>query len=96
MLQLLQLISRNSITLLKDLDKHIFIIKEGKFNYKNIPSLQFNGVKNFIDKLEEGQIYTVIPLISMFGKDNDPHIVLSKQLLVTKYSNPQLIYDFLN
>jgi|GEM_PF-2533937 hypothetical protein len=92
----LHLISTKEITLLKELNKHIHINKQGKFSYKNIPSLQFMAIINFINKLEDGEIYTIIPMISMFGKDNDPYIVISKQILLTKHSSPQLIYDFIN
>lgn len=29
----------------------------------------------------------MIPMISKFAKDNDPYIILSKQNLVTEFSN---------
>jgi hypothetical protein len=32
----------------------------------------------------------------MFARNNDPHIILSKQILITKYSNHQVIYNYLN
>jgi len=31
----------------------------------------------------------------MFGKDDDPYIILSKQILMSKYSDPKTISDFL-
>jgi len=34
--------------------------------------------------------------LSIFGKDEDPHLILSKQILITKYSNPLIIKEFLN
>jgi hypothetical protein len=95
MAQLLKLISINNITLLKDLDTHVYINKDGKFYYKDIPSLQLMSIINFINKLEDDQIYTIIPLVSTFGTNNDPHIVINKQILITKYSSPQLIHNFL-
>ena len=30
------------------------------------------------------------------GKDEEPYIILSKQILVTKYSNPNTINNFIN
>ena len=32
----------------------------------------------------------------MFAKDNDPHIILSKQILVTNNSSSKVIHDYLN
>jgi hypothetical protein len=49
-----------------------------------------------MDNLEDNSLYTIIPLISLHGKDEDPHIILSKQILVSSYSNPWLINDFIN
>jgi hypothetical protein len=40
--------------------------------------------------------YIIIPLISMYAKDNDPHIILSKQILVSNYSSSKVIYDYIN
>jgi hypothetical protein len=93
--QLLHLISTKEITLLKELDKLIHINKQGKFNYKNIPSFQLIHILNFINRLDDHSIYTIIPMVSMFDKDDDPYIVISKQLLVSKYSSSQLIHDYL-
>jgi hypothetical protein len=35
------------------------------------------------------------PYFSKYGKVEDPHIILSKQLLITHYSNPKVISEFL-
>ncbi len=32
----------------------------------------------------------------MFGKDNDPQIILSKQILLSNNSSPKVIHDYLN
>jgi hypothetical protein len=93
--QLLHLISTKEVTLLKELNKLININKQGKFYFKNIPSFQIIHILNFINKLEDNSIYTIIPMISMFGKDDDPYIIISKQILVSKQSSPLLIHDFL-
>jgi hypothetical protein len=93
--QLLNLISTKEITLLKELDKLIHINKQGKFNYKNIPNFQQIHILNFINRLDENSIYTIIPMISMFGKDDDPYIIISKQLLISRFSSSELIHDYL-
>ena len=36
----------------------------------------------------------IIPIISRFGKDDDQHIILSKQFLVSNKSSSERIYDF--
>jgi hypothetical protein len=93
--QLLHLISTKEITLLKELDKLIHIDKQGKFKYKNIPSFQLIHILNFINRIDDDSIYTIIPMLSMFGKDDDPYIIISKQLLVSRFSSSELIHDYL-
>jgi hypothetical protein len=65
------------------------------FNYKNIPYFQQIHILNFINRLDDNSIYTIIPLISIFGKDDDPYIIISKQILVGKLSSSEVIYDHL-
>jgi hypothetical protein len=96
MTQLLRMISTNDITMLKDINNLITINKTGQFKFCYIPSLEIVGLINFISKLEKDSIYTVIPVISMFGKENDPQIILSKQILVFNNSSSKLIHDYLN
>jgi hypothetical protein len=94
MTQLLRLISTNEITMLKDMNNLILIQKTGKFKYFFIPNMELRGIHNFISKLDDDSIYTLIPIISMFGKDSDPHIILSKQILISNMSSAKLIHDF--
>ena len=96
MTQFVKIISTNEITMLKDIDNLITINKNGKFKYQYIPCLQIREILDFISKLDNDSFYTIIPIISMFGKDNDPQIILSKQILVSNNSSATLIYNFLN
>jgi len=96
MSQLLRLISTNEITMLKDIDNIITINKNGKFKYFHIPTLEIMGISNFISKLEDETFYVFIPAITMFAKDNDPHLILSKQILVSNNSSAKTIFDYLN
>jgi len=82
--------------MLKDINSRIKIYKIGKFNHYYIPNMQLPGIINFISKLEEDAIYTIIPIISMGGKTDDPYIILSKQILVTRNSDPKVIHEYLN
>lgn len=90
------MISTNEITMLKDLNNLIDINKGGKFKYCYNPNMELSGIINFISKLEDNSIYFIIPTISRFAKDNDPHIILSKQILVSNNSSSKLIHDYLN
>jgi hypothetical protein len=45
--------------------------------------------------LEPLKVYTIIPILSVTKSFDDPYIILSKQILVTKYSNPSIIHQFL-
>jgi hypothetical protein len=93
---MLRLISTNEITMLKDMNNLIHINLSGKFKYFYIPNMEIRGILNFIQRLDTEAIYTLIPVISMLAKDNDPHIILSKQILVTNNSSSKLIYNFLS
>lgn len=58
--------------------------------------MEIIGITNFISKLDIDSIYTIIPVISMFAKDNDPHIILSKQILCSNNSSAKLLHNYLN
>jgi hypothetical protein len=85
----------NKITLLKDVSKNIIIYKKGEYKYFQIPLIQFEGIENFLLNLDNDKIYILIPFISPHGNINDPILVLSKQLLITKNSNPRIVLEFL-
>jgi hypothetical protein len=91
--KLFDLISTNSITFLKDLDNRILINKFGKFEYYKIYEMRNQSkFSNFIkNELEDGCVYTVIPIISSNDNSDEPFITLSKQILVTSKSNHLLI-----
>jgi hypothetical protein len=65
------------------------------FKYHYIPFADFNTLEHFITQLDPNSLYIIIPIISKDGKDNNPHLILSKQFLLTKYSNPDLIMKFI-
>src|SRR6266581_717100 len=96
MTQLLSTISTNGITMLKDVNALIEVNKAGKFKYCYIPNMKIIGIVDFINKLEDDSIYVMIPIISTFGRDNDPHITLSKQILISNNSSSKTIYDYLS
>lgn len=95
MKKLFKLISTKEITLLKHIDPLITINKFGKFRHFCTPKMELINITNFISKLDDKTFYTVIPIITMSGKTDDPYIILSKQILITKKSSPQVIHEYL-
>ena len=94
-IELLKRISIAQLTFLKDVNKHIEVDKRGKFRYYYIPYFETKGFKDFILNLDSDSLYTIIPVLSIYGKEEDPHIILSKQILISNYSDHKLIRDFL-
>jgi hypothetical protein len=82
--------------MLKDIDHIININKKGKFKYYYINNMEISSIDIFIKRLHEDNIYTIIPLISMFGKDLEPHLILSKSILLTNNSSTKLLFNYLN
>jgi hypothetical protein len=95
--KIFNLISTEEITFLNELDRRITINKYGKFNYYKIYELRNQSrIWNFINELEDGCVYTVIPIISANNNSDEPYIILSKQFLLTNKSNHLLIWKFIN
>src|SRR6267142_2261216 len=94
--KLFDLISTKDITFLKDLDSRINIIKKGKFKYYKIISSEIEGIRNFIINLEPEKIYTLIPIISINDRKDQPFMVLSEQILVTSKTNALLLSNYIN
>jgi len=80
---------------MKDVNKHINIDKRGKFLYFYLPYSNYNKLIEFIKMLDKDSFYTAIPILSIHGKDEDPHIILSRQILISSYSDPRIINNYL-
>lgn len=93
--KLFELISTKEITYLKDVKKSIDINCYGEFKHFKIFRTQIEDIKNFLFNLDENKIYTVIPLISVNCRIDDPYLILSRQILVTKFSNPVIIHNLI-
>jgi len=94
--KMFDIISTKEITYLKDLDKRIKINLYGRFNYWKISEITNSKLYQFLDNLEDGKIYTLIPYISANDRPDEPYIVLSQQILITSNSNIKLINEFIN
>jgi hypothetical protein len=95
-------ISTKNISLLCELDRNLKIVKEGKFNYwkcqdtKYESDLHSTSVYKYLNELDEDKIYTIIPFMTINNRPNEPYIILSQQILVTRKSSSQLIALYLN
>ena len=94
-LELLKNTSNNKITFLSDINHYVEINKSGKFKYFINYNFVIKLIKEFIDTLKPFSLYVMIPLISKTGKINDPYIILSKQILITEFSNYITVNEFL-
>jgi uncharacterized protein (DUF2164 family) len=84
------------INYLNSIDNKIKINKTGKYYYNQMFQINKNLINNFILNLNEDKLYVLIPLISISCKINYPYITLSRQIMISKYSNHNLITEFLN
>jgi hypothetical protein len=94
-INILKNISNKDITFIKDVSKLFKIDKTGEFKYFINYNFDIKGIKQFILTLDDKSIYTIIPFISINCKTDDPFLTLSKQILVTKYSNYETINNYL-
>lgn len=94
--KMFELISTKQITFLNELDNRIDIDKYGPFKYHKSFNFEQEDIKQFLNILEDNKIYIIIPFISKNCKVNEPHIILSRQILVTNSSNELLISNFIN
>lgn len=92
---ILKVFSSKQVSFLADVNKSIQINKYGEFKYFNIFRINSTDIQNFLSNLDNQKVYTVIPIMSINKSFDDPYFILSKQILVTRYSNPQIITQFL-
>lgn len=50
---------------------------------------------NFITNLNSNSLYAVIPIISINNNPNEPYIVLSRSILVSKYCNYWMVQYYI-
>jgi hypothetical protein len=89
-------ISREKITFLKDIDKSLNVYLNGEFKYFKIPLMDSKGIYDFIDEIDGDKLYLVIPFITHSCKLDDPFIILSRQILISRYSSEITIRNYLD
>jgi len=94
-LESLKLISSKDITFMSDIPKTLLVDKSGEF--KLLANLNFEPkwTREFLTSLKSESLYTLTPFWSVTGNKDEPYFILSKQLLVTKYSDPTKVNKFL-
>lgn len=51
-------------------------------------------IHSFIMNLKDDKIYIIIPILTANNMIDEPYIMLSQQILVTKNSNPKLLISY--
>nr|YP_009715289.1 hypothetical protein [Russula subnigricans]QGK88095.1 hypothetical protein [Russula subnigricans] len=92
----LEYLTTRDITFLIDIDKGINVDKTGKCYYFKCFLINTDEICNFINNLEDNEIYLINPLISKNCRHWDPYLTLSRQFLVSNLSNPYVISNYLN
>jgi hypothetical protein len=80
---------------MKDLNDFFSVSPRGKYKYFSTYSYDVQHLVDFLQLLDEDTIYIVIPFISKEGRLNDPFLILSRQILVTKSSSIDVIRTYL-
>jgi hypothetical protein len=91
----LKRISTDRITFLSDVSRQINVDKTNFPNYFFSDSIEIKQIEHFLNNLKFDSLYTVNLMISLEGKREDPYIVLSKTILLSKYSNAITINDYI-
>lgn len=89
------MISINEVTFLHNVHKDFFIDKSGKSNYFSFKEFDSYNFNNFISTLNSNSLYSIVPMISINNTQEEPYIVLSRTILVTKYSDYKTIHKYI-
>lgn len=92
----LSIFSKDKITFLSDQVANKNLFKIGYYHFFKIPQLELSILKDFLEILDFNKAYVVLPILTnkaLIGEG--PILSLSKQILVTRESNPVTISSFL-
>jgi hypothetical protein len=89
--------SQTNVTFLSEQVANKKLFRIGYYHFFKIPQLEIGNLKDFFQLLDFNKAYVVLPLIAGEQTIGDgPILSLSKQILVTRDSNPVTICNFLN
>jgi len=92
----LSIFSKDKITFLTDQVNNKNLFKIGYYHFFKIPQLKIDILRDFLQILDFNKAYVVLPILTnkaVIGEG--PILSLSKQILVTRDSNPLTISSFL-
>jgi hypothetical protein len=88
--------SKTNITFLTEQVNNKKLFKIGYYHFFKIPQLELGILKDFLQILDFNKAYVVLPILATpDSKGDGPILSLSKQILVTRDSNPITISNFL-
>jgi hypothetical protein len=88
-------LTTTNISFLSELGKNIVTNIYSKNYYFKMFNIELEYINNFINNLNDNEVFLINPIISINCKQNEPYLTLSKQFLITNRSDPILIYNFL-
>jgi hypothetical protein len=88
--------SQTNVTFLSEQVQNKKLFKIGYYHFFKIPQLELDVLKDFLQILDFNKAYIVLPILTTPGTTgSDAILSLSKQILVTRDSNPIIISNFL-
>jgi hypothetical protein len=88
--------SKTNITFLSEQVNNKKLFKIGYYHFFKIPGLEIGILRDFLQILDFNKAYIILPILATLETTGDgPILSLSKQILVTRDSNPITISDFL-
>src|ERR1700744_50285 len=88
--------SKDNITFLSEQVNNKKLFKIGYYHFFKIPNLELNILKDFFQILDFNKAYIVLPILATEETTGEgPILSLSKQILVTRDSDPTTISNFL-
>jgi DNA polymerase type B, organellar and viral len=86
--------SQNNITFLSDLVENKKLFKIGNYLFFKIPNMELDILKEFLSILDLNKAYVVLPILTT-QNNSAPILSLSRQILVTRDSNPITVSNFI-
>jgi hypothetical protein len=88
--------SKDNITFLTEMVNNKKLFKIGYYHFFKIPQLKLETLKDFLQLLDYNKAYIVLPILATAEiEGGGPILSLSKQILVTRDSNPITMSNFL-
>jgi len=88
--------SQTNVTFLSEQVNNKKLFKIGYYHFFKIPQLELGALRDFLQILDFNKAYIILPILTTENvKGDGPILSLSKQILVTRDSDPMTISNFL-